>query len=121
MILPEQRKIMEKGGTMRLGVEKSILKRGTKTAQLYGNMTVYERHRHRYEVNPKYHRILEKHGLVISGTSRDGKLVEFIELPSAKFFAATQAHPEYKSNLENPSPLYYGLVKAAVEKRYGRA
>jgi len=121
MILPEQRKIMEKGGTMRLGAEKSILKRGTKTAQLYGNTTVYERHRHRYEVNPKYHKILENHGLVISGTSRDGKLVEFIELPNLKFFAATQAHPEYKSRLEQPSPLYYGLVKAAVEKRYGKA
>jgi len=121
MILPEQKKILEKGGTMRLGAEKSILKRGTKTAQLYGNTTVYERHRHRYEVNPKYHKILEKHGMVISGTSRNGRLVEFIELPSLKFFAATQAHPEYKSRLEHPSPLYYGLVKAAVEKRYGRA
>ncbi|MAG15504.1 CTP synthetase [Candidatus Woesearchaeota archaeon] len=121
MILPEQMKIIEKGGTMRLGAEKSILKRGTKTTQLYGNTTVYERHRHRYEVNPKYHKILEKHGMVISGSSRNGKLVEFIELPNLKFFAATQAHPEYKSRLETPSPLYYGLVKAAVEKKYGRA
>jgi len=121
MILPEQRKIMEKGATMRLGAEKAILKRGSKTAQLYGNTTVNERHRHRYEVNPKYHKILEKHGLVISGSSRNGRLVEFIELPNLKFFQATQAHPEYKSRLEHPSPLYYGLVKASLEKRYGRA
>ncbi len=121
MILPEQRKVIEKGATMRLGAEKAILKRGTKTAQLYGNTTVYERHRHRYEVNPSYHRILEKHGMVISGSSRNGRLVEFIEIPGLKFFAATQAHPEYKSRLERPSPLYYGLVKAAVEKRYGKA
>ncbi len=121
MILPEQRKIMEKGATMRLGAEKVALKRGTKTAQLYGSSTASERHRHRYEVNPKYHRILEKHGMVFSGTSRNGRLVEFIELPGLKFFAATQAHPEYKSRLERPSPLFYGLVKAAVEKRYGKA
>ncbi len=121
MILPEQRKIIEKGATMRLGAEKAILKRGTKTAQLYGNTAVYERHRHRYEVNPKYHRILEKNGMVISGSSRNGRLVEFIEIPGLKYFMATQAHPEYKSRLERPSPLYYGLVKAAVEKRYGKA
>ncbi len=121
MILPEQRKIMEKGATMRLGAEKAMLKRGTKTAQLYGGTTASERHRHRYEVNPKYHKILEKHGMVISGTSRNGRLVEFIEIPGLKFFEATQAHPEYKSRLEHPSPLFYGLVKAAVEKRYGKA
>ncbi len=121
MILPEQRKIIEKGATMRLGAEKAILKRGTKTAKLYGSTTVYERHRHRYEVNPKYHHILEKHGMVISGTSRNERLVEFIEIPNLKYFTATQAHPEYKSRLERPSPLYYGLVKAAVEKRYGKA
>ncbi|MBI2663897.1 CTP synthase (glutamine hydrolyzing) [Candidatus Woesearchaeota archaeon] len=120
MMLPEQRKIYEKGATMRLGAEYSVLKSGTKTMKLYGKPSVHERHRHRYEVNPKYHKILEKNGLVISGTSRNGKLVEFIELPNLRFFAATQAHPEYKSRLEQPSPLYYGLVKAAAEKKYGR-
>ena len=121
MILPEQKKIYEKGATMRLGAVKSILKRGTKTSQLYGKTTVFERHRHRYEVSPRYHKTLEKNGMVISGTSRNGKLVEFVEIPSLKYFVATQAHPEYKSRLERPSPPYYGLVKAAVEKRYGKA
>ncbi len=121
MILPEQQKILDKGGTMRLGAEKAFLKHGSRTAQLYGQATAIERHRHRYEVNPKYHRILEKNGLMISGTSRDGRLVEFIEIPNLKYFLATQAHPEYKSRLETPSPLYYGFVKAAIEKKYGKS
>ena len=120
MILPEQKAITEKGGTMRLGAEKAQLKKGTKTAQLYGSTAAIERHRHRYEVNPKYHKLLEKNGMLISGTSRNGRLVEFIEIPKLIYFIATQAHPEYKSKLEKPSPLFYGLIKAAAEKRYGR-
>lgn len=120
MILPEQKAVTEKGGTMRLGADKAQLKKGTKTAQLYGSAFVVERHRHRYEVNPKYHKLLEKNGMVISGTSRNGRLVEFIEIPKLTYFMATQAHPEYKSRLEKPSPLFYGLIKAVLEKRYGR-
>jgi CTP synthase len=116
--LPEQRKVKELGGTMRLGAEKANLKKGTVVSELYKSNQAIERHRHRYEVNPKYHSILEKHGLVLSGTTRNGKLVEFIELPNHKYFAATQAHPEYKSRLERPSPLFYGLVKAAIERKY---
>ena len=118
-ILHEQKTTNEKGGTMRLGAIKSVIKKGTVTERIYGKTNVFERHRHRYEVNPKYHKILEKHGMKISGTSRNGKLVEFIEIPELKYFVATQAHPEYKSRLESPSPLYYGLVKAGIEKRYG--
>ncbi|ENN96375.1 CTP synthetase [Methanocaldococcus villosus KIN24-T80] len=112
-LLPEQKNIKEKGGTMRLGSYKAILKEGTLTYKLYGKKEVYERHRHRYEVNPKYHDILEKHGLIISGKSPDGKLAEFIELKH-KFFIATQAHPEFKSRPNTPHPLFDGLVKASL-------
>ena len=119
MILPEQKKINKKGGSMRLGAVRSQLKKGSLVSKLYGKTTAVERHRHRYEVNPKYHEILKNNGLVISGTSRKGSLVEFIEIPELKYFVATQAHPEYKSRVERPSPLHYGLVKAAVEKKYG--
>ncbi|MBI2141480.1 CTP synthase (glutamine hydrolyzing) [Candidatus Woesearchaeota archaeon] len=118
MILPEQKKVKELGGTMRLGAETAQLKKGTMVANLYKSSFAVERHRHRYEVNPKYHSILERNGMVISGSSRNGRLVEFIELPSHPYFTATQAHPEYKSRLEKPSPLYYGLIRAAIERKY---
>jgi CTP synthase len=117
-ILPEQKKVTELGGTMRLGAQTAQLKKGSIVAGLYNSNVAVERHRHRYEVNPKYHSILEKNGLVISGTSRNGALAEFIELPNHVYFTATQAHPEYKSRLERPSPLFYGLIKAAVERKY---
>ncbi len=116
-ILPEQEKVTEKGATMRLGLQQADLKKGSVVASLYGGIKCGERHRHRYEVNPDYHGILEKNGLVISGSSRNGRLAEFIELPSHSYFVATQAHPEYKSRLEKPSPLFYGLIKAVVDKR----
>lgn len=114
-ILPEQKNINSKGGTMRLGAYKAILKENTKTFSFYQKKEVYERHRHRYEVNPDYHEILEKHGLTISGKSPDGKLAEFIELQKHKFFVATQAHPEFKSTLMNPSPLFNAFVKASID------
>jgi CTP synthase len=118
MILPEQKRIKDLGGTMRLGLQKADLKSGTIVKKLYGTSSCEERHRHRYEVNPEYHKIIEKHGMIISGTSRRGKLVEFIELPKKvhPYFIATQAHPEYRSRLEKPSPLFYGFIKAAIEK-----
>ncbi len=118
MILPEQKKVKELGGTMRLGAEAAQLKKGTLVANLYKSNVAVERHRHRYEVNPKYHSILERNGMVISGSSRNGRLVEFIELPGHPYFTATQSHPEYKSRLEKPSPLYYGLIRAAIERKY---
>lgn len=114
-LMPEQNGIKDKGGTMRLGACKALLKQGTKTRQLYNANEVYERHRHRYEVNPEYHGILQEKGLVFSGASEDRKLVEFIELPNHKFFIATQAHPEFKSSLLKPSPLFDGFVKACLE------
>jgi len=115
-ILPEQKKITEKGGTMRLGGYPAILKQGSLVCSLYEAEEVSERHRHRYEVNPEYHAILEEHGMVFSGLSRDGRLVEFIELPQLKFFVATQAHPELKSRMERPAPLFYGFIKACLNK-----
>jgi len=114
-ILPEQKDVLDKGGTMRLGAYKAILKENTKVAQIYNKKEVFERHRHRYEVNPEFHKILEERGLVFSGMSPDKKLVEFIELPKNKFFIATQAHPEFKSNLLHPAPLFDAFTKACLE------
>jgi len=116
-ILEEQKNIIDKGGTMRLGSWPAIIKEGTRVYSLYNSSRVDERHRHRYEVNPNYHGILENNGLIFSGTSPDGKLVEFIELPSEKhpYFVATQGHPELKSSLFKPAPLFRGLIEAALE------
>ncbi len=111
-ILPEQRGVTNKGGTMRLGRYKAIV--NGKVKELYDAEEIYERHRHRYEVNPDYHYILRDNGLALSGMSEDGRLVEFIEIPEHKFFIATQAHPEFRSSLVKPSPLFYGFVKACL-------
>ncbi|MBW1722036.1 MAG: CTP synthase (glutamine hydrolyzing) [Deltaproteobacteria bacterium] len=114
-ILPEQREIREKGGTMRLGAYEAVVVEGTLVHALYQAKEISERHRHRYEVNPAYHEILQDHGMVFSASSKDGRLVEFIELPDHKYFVATQAHPELKSRMDKPSPLFYGFVKACLE------
>ena len=87
--------------------------------RLYGAEKVSERHRHRYEVNPKYISVLEEKGMIFSGKSPDGRLMEFVELGSHPFFVATQAHPELKSRPLDPAPLFVGLVNAAVEKNRG--
>ncbi|MBW2216256.1 MAG: CTP synthase (glutamine hydrolyzing) [Deltaproteobacteria bacterium] len=113
-ILPEQKEVSEKGGTMRLGAYPAVLKKGSLVRSLYDAEAVSERHRHRYEVNPEFHSIIVEKGMVFSGTSRDGRLVEFIELPHLKYFVATQAHPELKSRMENPAPLFYGFIKACL-------
>ena len=99
---------------MRLGAYVAYIKKGSKVFDLYGNDEVSERHRHRYEVNPVYHGALEGKGLVLSGISPDGTLVEFIELENHPYFVATQAHPELKSSLLKPAPLFLGFVKAAI-------
>jgi len=116
-LLPEQKNITEKGGTMRLGAYEAVLKKGSLVRKLYGSASISERHRHRYEVNPEYHTVLADHGLALSGTSQDGRLVEFIELPTHAFFVATQAHPELKSRMETPSPLFYGFIQACMRSR----
>ena len=113
-ILTEQLDVKEKGGTMRLGKYKAKLKKDSKVHRLYNSEHAFERHRHRYEVNPDFHKILQKKGLIFSGISKNGRLVEFIELKNHRYFVATQAHPELKSRLENPAPLFYGFVKASL-------
>jgi CTP synthase len=116
-MLEEQRTITKKGGTMRLGAYPAHLKKNSLANRLYGNEIISERHRHRYEVNPKYHQILEKNGLVLSGMSPDRLLVEFIELNDHPYFIGTQAHPELKSRLLEPAPLFAGLVETAIKMK----
>ncbi len=116
-IMPEQKEIVEKekmGATMRLGACTAILKKDTKVRKIYGNEEISERHRHRYEVNPKYIEKLEDAGLIFSGKSPNGKLMEFIEIPNHKFFVGTQGHPEFKSRFENPSPLFKEFIKSCT-------
>ena len=113
-ILPEQKEILEKGGTMRLGAYPAVIEEGSLVNYLYKSNKVSERHRHRFEVNPEAHDILRENGLIISGVSPDGKLAEFIELKDHPYFVATQGHPELKSSLLEPAPLFRGLVDAAL-------
>lgn len=115
-LLETQKQTTMLGGTMRLGSYPAVLHEGSVVAKLYNATKTYERHRHRYEVNPVYHEILQKYGLVFSGFSPDKKLVEFIELSNHPFFCATQAHPELKSRLLSPAPLFMGFVKACTRK-----
>ena len=100
------------GGTMRLGDYPAKLVAGSKIADIYGAAKVIERHRHRYEVTQKFLKEIEKGGLVVAGTSPDGKLVEFVEAPDCKYFVATQAHPEFRSRPYRAHPLFEGLIKA---------
>jgi CTP synthase len=105
------------GGTMRLGLYEAKLDEGSVVAETYGTTKVSERHRHRYEVNNKYREQIAAKGLSFSGTSPDGKLVEYVELPREvhPYYVATQAHPELSSRPTRPHPLFAGLVKAALE------
>src|SRR5690606_21558875 len=103
------------GGTLRLGNYEAVLAKGSKVAEAYGATNTTERHRHRYEVNQKFTKDIEKGGLVISGTSPDGKLVEYIEAKDHPYFTATQAHPEFKSRPNRPHPLFVGLIRAAKQ------
>lgn len=113
-ILPEQERVVEKGGTMRLGLYPCKLKPGSLASKLYKDELIYERHRHRFEVNNAYRDKLSNGGLVFSGVSPDDRLAEIIELPSHPFFIATQFHPEFKSRPNAAHPLFAGLVKAAL-------
>ena len=111
-----QKEIRKKGGTMRLGAYPCILKEGSLAEELYKTREISERHRHRYEYNNEYKQKLEEAGLIASGTSPDGSLVEIVEIPEHPYFIAGQFHPELKSRPNNPAPLFVGLVKAAKEK-----
>lgn len=112
-IMPGQEGKQSTGGTLRLGDYKAKLVKGSKVAAAYGATNVTERHRHRYEVNTKFIESINKGGVVVSGASPDGKLVEFIEAPACDYFVATQAHPEFKSRPMRAHPLFVGLIKAA--------
>lgn len=116
-LLPEQKHVVDKGATMRLGTYDCNLVNGTLAHSLYGSNRITERHRHRYEVNNDFREKLQENGMVISGVSPDYRLVEMIEVPAHPFFIATQAHPEFKSRPNRPHPLFEGLVKAAVQRK----
>lgn len=102
------------GGTLRLGNYEAKLTKGTKVATLYDATTATERHRHRYEVNQAFTKQIEAGGLTISGTSPDGKLVEYVEAKEHPYFVATQAHPEFRSRPGRAHPLFVGLIQAAI-------
>jgi len=115
-IMDDQQEVVDKGGTMRLGAYIAVLNPGSQVAEAYGTTVVSERHRHRFEVNPRYRHRLEDAGLALSGTSPDGRLVEFIELPGHPYWVGTQAHPEFKSRPDKAHPLFKGLLAAAIER-----
>ena len=118
--MAEQMDVIDLGGTMRLGACPAMLQEGSVVAQLYGATVVSERHRHRYEFNSRYREQYEEAGMSCSGTSPDGRLVEFVEIAEHPFFVGTQAHPEFKSRPDRPHPLFLGLVKAADARAEGR-
>ena len=119
-LMESQRGVTTKGGTMRLGAYIAQLKPGSQVARIYGEEVVSERHRHRYEFNPRFRTRFEAAGLACSGTSPDGTLVEFVELPSHPFWVGTQGHPEFKSRPNRPAPLFREFVAAAVRRAEGR-
>src|SRR5918994_1279632 len=115
-LLPEQKEVADMGGTMRLGADPVKLHPDTRAREIYGEAVIYERHRHRYEVNNFLRKRLEAAGLVCSGTSPDERLVEIIEIPDHPFFVASQYHPEFKSRPERPAPLFRDFVEAALAR-----
>jgi CTP synthase len=119
-LMPEQRNINNKGGTMRLGAHEVIVHNNTIAYTLYHNEKIFERHRHRWEVNPDYWNILEQNGMVFSGNSPDNRRKEILELPSSFFFFASQFHGEFKSRPTKPEPEYYGFIKACLDKKLGK-
>jgi len=120
-LMPDQEGVEDKGGTMRLGAYPCVVAPGTLAREAYGEELVYERHRHRFEVNNAYRDALTEAGLVISGTSPDGRLVEMVELPESAhpWFVACQAHPEFKSRPNAPQPLFREFVRAAIAHHEG--
>ena len=117
-LMSSQEEVEDKGGTMRLGLYAAKLAEGSKIRALYGKELVYERHRHRWEVNNRYRRDLENAGMRLAGLSPDDNLVEYIELIDHPYFVATQAHPEFRSRPDDPHPLFVGLIEAAARRRH---
>jgi CTP synthase len=120
-LLPEQKEVADLGGTMRLGADPIKLHAGTRAREIYGEAVIYERHRHRYEVNNLLRKRLQSAGLSVSGTSPDERLVEVVELEEHPFFVASQFHPEFKSRPERPAPLFRDFIAAALERADGRS
>ena len=118
--MPDQRDMEDKGGTMRLGLYPATPDPGSKAAAVYGQEVIYERHRHRFEVNNRYRQTLEGAGMLLSGQSPDGRLVEIVELRDHPWFVASQFHPEFKSRPERPHPLFDGFVARRSRSRDGR-
>jgi CTP synthase len=116
-LMEEQKYVTDKGGTMRLGAYPCLLKEGTKAFDAYKSAEISERHRHRYELNNKYLPELEKNGMIAAGRNLATNLVEIVEIPSHKWFIGVQFHPEYKSTVLNPHPLFVSFVKAAIEQK----
>ena len=116
-LMASQEDVEDMGGTMRLGLYAAKLAEGSKVRAMYGKELVYERHRHRWEVNNRYRKDLERAGMRLSGLSPDDNLVEYIELIDHPFFVATQAHPEFRSRPDDPHPLFVGLIEAAAGRR----
>ena len=114
-LMPDQDGIEDIGGTLRLGAYPCVLADGSKAQELYGEKEISERHRHRYEVNNDFRKALTENGMVLSGVSPDGSIVEMVELSDHPFYIATQAHPEFKSRPNRPHPLFRGLIAAAAE------
>jgi CTP synthase len=119
-LLPEQKEVADLGGTMRLGADPIKLHPDSKAREIYGEAVVYERHRHRYEVNNLLRKRLQSAGLHVSGTSPDERLVEVVELDDHPFFVASQFHPEFKSRPERPAPLFRDFICAALEHAHSR-
>ena len=115
-IMEDQKNITKKGGTMRLGAYPCILAKGTLASDLYGSKEISERHRHRYEFNNAYKKEMEQKGMIFSGTSPDGNLVEIVEIKEHPYFIAAQFHPEFKSRPDRPQPLFVGLIKNAKNR-----
>jgi CTP synthase len=115
--MAEQQDVIDKGATMRLGAYPCLLAEGTRAREIYGVAAIDERHRHRYEVNNAYRERLEQHGMLLSGVSPDGKLVEMVEVPEHPYFVACQFHPEFKSRPMEPHPLFSAFIAAAAKAR----
>ena len=120
-LMHDQKNVKMKGGTMRLGAYACDVKEGTLAHKAYGSTLIYERHRHRYEFNNEYLRDFEQAGMIASGTNPDTKLVEIMEIPQHPFFLGSQYHPELKSTVEKPHPLFVAFVKACLEEKLKRS
>ena len=118
--LPDQHAGIQKGGTMRLGAYPCRIRPGSQMHRAYGQELISERHRHRYEFNNEFREAMEENGLLVSGTSPDGGIVETIEIPGNDFFVGVQFHPEFKSRPNRAHPLFRGLVEAALRRSQGR-